>query len=218
MKKICFIPYKAHIFPLVKEVANFNSVHIIMSDRIGRDLGPSVQCQKSRFYMFGLGLLIKGLRKEILPPTYISGLYKYLRTINPEVVVFFDFYHWYSLQTLLFGRRNTITKVICFCETRNWPSRSIPRIFLRFCFEVSKLMRYPDCIITYTNQGKEFCESTFPASVVEVLPAPVDSKVFYPVDMRVRDKGPLKILMNARFVACKRHADLLEALKLVRAQ
>ena len=207
---VCFVPYKRHMYDLIQFLSHTQNVHVIKDKKFEITQPVSFSAHSLIFFMFGVKKIAELFGKITLAPTYILGLGKKLKSINPEIVVVFDAYHFFMLQVLSFAKHRD-TKVVCYSETRKHPRGILAKIVLRFSFF---LVRKVDIILVYTEEGKDYLCQYFPAEKIHVCPAPVRTQTFFPEHRRdYLEGGTLKVLVNARYDENKRHRDVFQALK-----
>lgn len=152
---------------------------------------------------------------ELTLPTYIRNYQSIVSQINPDLIVVADFFRLSSLQALYYQLRRPKTRLVLLCETKRWPTRLIPKIFMKAMLALWGLFaKRIHKIIVYTETGRNFFAAALPKVPVVVVPPSVDSGQFQPAAGKTfMPDGVLRLLMNARFVAYKRHALLIEVLR-----
>lgn len=214
---ICFIPYKRHIRLLIEELSKHGDVQCIFPKFLEVSRGTNYILHFLPYKSFGLQALVNIVGRETLAPRYFYGLQSCLKKIKPKQIVVFDFYHWYFLQALWFARRHPERKLFIYSETRVWPRNPVSKLFLWLMLRVLKFNdKYVSAIIVYTEAGKKFFTQYLPNVPVYLLPVGIDTNLFFPNPTpNVVEERPLRVLMNARYIDCKRHTDLFQAVALL---
>ncbi len=220
MKKIVFIN-RYHLYDsLVTKLARGNSVTVIEIGLKCKSL-VGVTTYKTKFFTVGLDWLFnKVLQKEITVPVYLPALGKILVKEKPEVIVVSDFYHWYFWQVIKYLQKNPATKLYLLSESKRLPHNYFSKLVFRiFLYYLQKRERYLTKIIVPTEAGEHFWQRELPTKVVEIMPAPIDTGLFQPaVNSKGKTDKVLRLVMNARYAAYKKHVDLLDALVRLRDQ
>lgn len=153
-------------------------------------------------------------------PQYVRDFQHVVQDINPSCIFCQDFSHFLVSQVLHYKKRHPKTKVYIWSETRQWPSLWLTRwIMYGFWWYFKRNVRNVEKVFVFTEQGRQFFQTHAPEVAVEILPAPVDTSLFYPeVDKIYLLDGTLRILMNARFVALKEHKTLFAAVAQLQEQ
>lgn len=218
MKKILFANRYSLLDKMVENIADENEVTVLDLETSSLPILDKVKIIKIKFITLGINHLVD--KVQISLPLYIKCLSKILKTEKPNIIVVFDFYHWYFWQALAYLKRNPETKLYLFSESKRLPRNPLSRfIFKLFLKSLQKNIKTVSKVIAFTNDGRNFLQNNLPNTSVEVLPVPVDTTLFKPaVDKKIKTDQTLNIIMNARFVAYKRHCDLLEALARVKSE
>lgn len=212
MKKILFANRYSLIDKIVESLAAENKVTVLDLEISRLPFLDKVKIIKIKFVTLGINHLVDKI--QISLPLYIKGLKQILQAEKPDIIVVFDFYHWYFWQALAYVRENPEVKIYLFSESKRLPRNPLSRfIFKLFLKWLQKNIKTVSKVMAFTNDGRSFLQDNLPDTAVEVLPVPVDTTLFRPTtDKKIKTDQTLNIIMNARFVAYKRHQDLLEAL------
>lgn len=224
--RIAFLSYKPHLDRIYSEIGGASRVEKIFllsrfrSLRYGHFL-KKIEIIPITVKTFGVRLIMNEiLRRDFYSPNYVPGLKEIFAQHKVSHIVLFDYLHWYTLQTFSFARVNSAVKTYIWSETKEWPRHLLSRVVAKSFFalvrrDFSRLTR----VFTYTEEGRRWWLKNAPGVTVEVLPAPVDVALFVPPAKRQwLPDGTLRILMNARYSAYKRHEDLLQAALLLRTR
>ncbi len=216
---VCFVVHKRHMVSLFEHLSNsFDLVSIGASRAPKLSEERFMRIWRTPVHAFGLHSIMQFFRRETQAPLYVGALGSFLKREKPAVVIVFDVYHWYTLQCIAHKRRHPETKLILYSETRHWPRNLLSRILLRFFMEhLKKHVACIDTIFVYTHEGRAFFADFLPERPAVVVPAAVDTAMFYPdANNTIKSSDSLRILMNARFIELKRHKDLLAALRMLK--
>lgn len=210
MSKIFFVPYKPHIKKLLYGVAKYVEVYAADSANSTAQGASLKSVHKKAFGLLTLRSLVSA---DFQPPLTLTGLNYHLYHTQPEIVVCFDIYHWYTLQCLRYKRAHPESQLIIYAETKRWPRSFISRWILKFfLWQLRRKATLLDMVLVYTEDGKRFFEQELPGVPVKILPAPVDTEMFVPSTQREwLANDTLRILVNARYASYKRHQDVLQA-------
>lgn len=203
---------------MVESLADKNKVTVLDLETSRLPLLDKVKIIKIKFVTLGINHLVD--KAQISLPLYIKGLKQILQTEKPDIIVVFDFYHWYFWQAVAYLRKNPEVKIYLFSESKRLPKNPLSRfIFKLFLKKLQKNIKTASKVIAFTNDGRNFLQDNLPDTTVEVLPVLIDTTLFRPTtDEKIKIDKTLNIIMNARFVAYKRHQDLLEALARVKSE
>lgn len=211
---IFFVPLHNHLIPLFEAVvvqANCKALVGLGRKRYKHENVNNVI--HTRIHCYSLGYLRKFFRIETTLPIYIRKYQKILFANSTNCIVCFDFFHWYTLQAINYVKKYPATKLVIYSETKEWPQNKLSKfamtLFLKYLKRNKSLVSK---VLVYTNEGKAWWAREAPEFAVAVLPAPVDTEVFQPIHNKDwLPNGTLRILMNARYSAYKRHEDLFTA-------
>lgn len=222
--RIAFLSYKPHldrIYSAIGEASRVEKIFLLSRFR-GLRYGhflKKIEIIPITVKTFGVRLIMNEiLRRDFYSPNYVPGLKKIFAKHTVSHIVLFDYLHWYTLQTFAFARANSAVKTYIWSETKEWPRNPLLRLVAKsFFFLVQRNFPHLTQVFTYTEEGKQWWLKNAPGMTVEVLPAPVDVTLFAPTMKRQwLPNNTLRILMNARYSAYKRHEDLLQAALLLR--
>jgi len=137
----------------------------------------------------------------------------------PDDIVVLDFIRLWYLQVLWYRLRHRSVKVHLYSESQRIPRSFISCVsFFFFWLVLFSTQKLLTSFIAFTEYGAKFAKMIGVKRAIVLLPAPIDTQLFYPKKGKEFFKGGiLKILMNARYVPYKRHSDLLQALVIVKA-
>ena len=208
---IYFVPYKRHLQLLFQSLSDESAVAVATSATVASSIPKGVTIDRCRLHSFGLQWLLRWLGRSVLAPTAISGLGAALKQRRPHTIVFFDLYHFYSLQVWWYRWRHPGVRLVCYSETRRLPRGVILRPLFRILL---RQLRHVDLVLTYTEDGKDFLQPYAGAVPVRVVPVPVDTDKFRMMETRsYLPEGVLRILINAKYEGLKRHGDLFAAVR-----
>ena len=162
---------------------------------------------------FGLAALARKVGGEVSLPFYLPWLQRNLRAQKPDAIVVMDFIRFWFWQAARYARRHPGTRLFVYVETKRMPSGRLSKLlFPLFVRHLKRAAPHIDRLFVYTNEGKDFLSQYVDSAKITVLPVPVDTERFHPQPAKEwLPEGKLRVLMNARFVAFKRHADVLQA-------
>ena len=217
-KVLYLVPHKRHLLGLCESLSKNFAITGFLGPQAG-ELPEERFMRIARLPLHGFGLysLLAALQRETQASLYIRGLGRHFSTREQAAIIAFDIYHWYTLQCLAHKKKHPDTRFVIWSESRSIPQNLLSRIaFKLFLGALQKQQHLIDKIFVYTEEGRAFMETALPGLPVVIMPAPVDTDVFYPNDRAdFMPDGMLRILMNARFVGFKRHGDMLRALQIL---
>jgi len=147
-------------------------------------------------------------------PQYFKKLLPSLKLENPDVLVVMEFINFYYWQVLLYSFINPQCKIILLSETKRKPTSRLSRLVFWIFLDLAKIFAGRITkVYTYDAAGEVFFKKHFPNTHVETFLFPVDENT--PWYKKPTAGSTIRILMPARFVAFKRHEDVIEAMKLV---
>jgi len=137
----------------------------------------------------------------------------------PDDIVVLDFIRLWYLQVLWYRLRHRSVKVHLYSESQRIPRSFVSCVsFFFFWLVLFSTQKLLTSFIAFTEYGVRFAKMIGVKRAIVLLPAPIDTQLFYLKKGKEFFKGGiLKILMNARYVPYKRHSDLLQALVIVKA-
>lgn len=219
--KIIFVDYNSTFEPYIACLAKRHEVHVVIDrqhevPRIAGDM----HIHKTQFHAFGLVTLLRWLKSELSNPLWAVGLRRILFDVEPDVVVSLEVHRLHTVQCLAYCTKHPHCRFCVFSETRQWSpfwlARYVQRIFFGYLASKAGLV---DQVFVFTNEGKTFFASNLPSLPVRLFPAPIDSSLFFPSPQKTYlPEGKLRILMNARFVALKRHQTLFDAMHILQTR
>ena len=217
--KVCFVVHKRFLSPLYEALAKRTQLLSSIADLSTPILSEEgyIRFIRTPVHAFGLHTLMQALRRETQSPLYVSRLGKYLKSTAPDALVVFDIYHWYTLQGLLYKIQHPNVKFFIWSESRFFPRNVFFAFAFRLFLGILRIAsRNVDAVFVYTNEGERFMQKALPGVPIRIMMAPIDTEKFFPeVHKQFMPEGELRILMNARFVAYKRHGDILRALRIL---
>lgn len=212
--KIIFLPYKLHFRYFLFELANRNEVAVLLPPEKSLPLETNLKGLQISYRQFGINLIKNLISNELRTQKYVKNLSKILNAEKPDVLITCEFYHWYTLQSLLYKKQNPRLQLFVVSETKQWPKNFLARQIKKLVFAYFKLNnRYVDAMLVYTEQARDFLANHMSYMKTVLVPAPIDTDLFCPNAERVFLKdNTLNILFNARYSAYKRHGDLFAAI------
>ena len=224
--RIAFLSYKPHLDRIYSEISAASRVEkvFLLSRFRGlryEHLPKKIEIIPITVKTFGVRLIMNEiLKRDFYSPNYVPGLKDIFTTCKAAHIILFDYLHWYTLQALAFARVNTGVRIYIWSETKEWPRNLFSRLVSKSFFILARRnFSHLAQVFTYTEEGKQWWRKNAPGVAVEVLPAPVEVNLFTPAEKRQwLPNGTLRILMNARYSAYKRHEDLLQAAVSLRNQ
>jgi glycosyltransferase involved in cell wall biosynthesis len=221
--KVLLVPFHQHLFSLYEGlIAKGCIVTGLMHESHFqvRHLGR-VQAESMKIFVGYPLIFYRWFSIGFQVPKYIRGLSKKVTRLSSDVLVVFDFYHWYFLQALFIKRNNPSLKLIVYSESKRWPKRKFSSLLLQlFLYYAGKHQAKIDQVLVYTAEGREFLSQFIAQDKIKILPAPIDTTLFnsVSVDQSTSTEKELRILCNARFDLYKNHEDLLMAIQLLLRQ
>lgn len=222
--RVAFLSHKPHLNGLYRDISNSKNIEkVFLYSRFSKDstelANDRLEFRPITVRTFGVRFIInKLLRQDFYSPNYIPDLSKHLKSDHITHLVLFDFFHWYVFQALYYKKQNPDVSLYLWSETKEWPKRSHSRMIMQlFLRSLSRRSDMIDTIFVYTKQGRDFMNALFPDSKIEIVPAPVDTKLFKQMDQQdiPAGKANLRILCNARFSPYKNHNDLFKAVRIL---
>ena len=212
--KIIFLPYKLHFRYFLFELANRNEVAVLLPPEKSLPLETNLKGLQISYRQFGINLIKNLISNELRTQKYVKNFSKILNAEKPDVLITCEFYHWYTLQSLLYKKQNPRLQLFVVSETKQWPKNFLARQIKKLVFAYFKLNnRYVDAMLVYTEQARDFLANHMPNMKTVLVPAPIDTDLFCPNSAREFYKdNTLNILFNARYSAYKRHGDLFAAI------
>ena len=217
-KHIAFLPYKLHLRHLLFEIAETLPVTVFLPPEKSLPADSSLAGVRIVYSEFGAQYIKRLVGRELRTLKYVGGLHKLLDSVGMDVLVSFEFYHWYTLQSIKYKKEHSEMKLFVVSETKRWPTNVVARFFKKLLLQhFRKNMKHIDGVFVYTDTAKEFLARHAPEANVTLLPAPTNTDVFVPQEGKTyMPDGDLRILMNARYSPYKRHDDLFTAIRSLR--
>ena len=210
------------IFPIFTkrhaQVLSTHVEHVLICDKRTpfNGNGTSTKVVPLSVGYFGINQLLTFFNKEGTAPAYMHGLQTVLQNELPDRIVVTDFFQLYFWQCVRFVKRKQGSQLFLYSETKQLPNNGLSRLaMLFFLWRLRHNQKYIQSIFVFTEQGRLFFKSRFPEMQVVVIPNPIDTDLFYPQEKVALKDDVLHILMVARYVAYKRHKDVLDAISLV---
>jgi glycosyltransferase involved in cell wall biosynthesis len=145
---------------------------------------------------------------------YYTNLDKYLDSQKPDVVISNLWYEPGTVQAAMWCKKNHVS-LILQDETQRWPTNNVARFGTKIISKILKnvLFRQSSYILPWTKDGVDFVKKNFTldAKKVLLLPAGIDTKLFYPISVK-KNSTSLNLLLVARMAPFKRHVDALLAM------
>lgn len=209
-RKIAFVGAHDLMLPYIEYSAIENDVYLYESGSFLKELSPEViliPLKKT------LGLFKFLVRGETSAPWRMRGLQKELRRSDPDIIFVLDFIRMWYWQVLWYKFWHPRVRLILYSETQRVPLSSFSRLAFYVFLSIYKATKgVLSEHITFTDLGEAFVKKFSGETPVSVLPAPVDTKVFKTNNDKAYIKGGiLRVLINARYVAYKKHEDIFEA-------
>jgi len=150
-------------------------------------------------------------------PQLIPYFNKILNEASIDNIIVGDFYDFIFAQAVAYKKKQPDTKIYVWSETRAWPKFWFTRwVMYGFWWYFKRNLKYVEKVFVFSEEGKNFFVKHVPEVVVEVFPAAVDTKKFFPDDEKTfKPDNTLRILMNVRFIPLKDHKTLFKALKIL---
>jgi glycosyltransferase involved in cell wall biosynthesis len=208
-----WVPYKQHLHKLYVALAeDYDVTCIAPANRKAAHLDKinveylQTDISKSRFVR---DLLSKGSQV----PTLYHELEKVAKEKKLSATIAMDVYQRYTWQLCNSKKRGDIPKLFLYAETKMWPRSFVARpVLLYYLFKLKLKQKHFDGLWVYSQAGKDFFSPWFAHKRITIIPAAVDTSVFYPSNEKVfLPNGVLRILMNARYLPYKNHEILLRA-------
>ncbi len=125
---------------------------------------------------------------------WMKGLYKTLKEEKPDLVISNLEFTLYTMQAAHFCKKNNIPFIVQ-TETQRLDSKYNRFLFKIYSFLFRNLIfEQPKIITAWTTDGLEYSRKIFPVkdrSKIVLLPAPVDTKLFYPTKVK-KDNGSVE--------------------------
>ena len=139
-----------------------------------------------------------------------------LKQEKPDIVIANLFYLPGTWRAARYCRKNKIPFILQ-TEEQRVPQDLIRRLALKIGLNVFRnLFDEARLIICWTSDGVDFAKKHFNVkdkSKIKLVPAGIDTNIFYKVNSRKKDPSIIKLLCIARFIPYKRHIDLFKAMK-----
>lgn len=212
-KRVTFMPYKLHfrhfLFPLSEQVP----VTVMVPPEKTLPEVTKLTGIPIHYYEFGANYL-KQFVGAVRTLKYAPGLAEKLDAHDFDVLVTYEYYHWYTMQCVAYKKRNPNFKLYLINETKRWPTNIVAHIMKRILLVWLRLnIHHFEEVFVYTNTAAEWFQKYIPGSNPILLPTPTNVDFYVPDPNRVfMQDGTLRLLMNARYSAYKRHKDIFEAL------
>jgi len=153
---------------------------------------------------------LRKIGSQVGLPFYYQGLLRELWNIKPDVLIVLDFYKLWFVQALVYKLFHPEAKLIIHSETKKAPAFIMSKVlFFLMVFLVKIFSKKISHIITFSEAGTEYLKNIFPAININHLVLPIDENT--PLYSKNTHGGKIKILMPARFIALKRHMDVIRA-------
>jgi glycosyltransferase involved in cell wall biosynthesis len=186
---------------ILNKLSQFVDVIFFQNYKESSDNFKGVKLIPSRYGSLGFNFFINKFKMEVAPPLFLPGFRKKIGLTKPDILVIFDFYRLYFFQALKYKRKNKDVRLCLYSETKKKPNNVFARMVFNFFLNILyKNIDYIDNIFVGSSK-------------VEVIPAPIDTSLFYPDPRKEFMKGGyINILVNSRYVEYKRHDDILQAI------
>ncbi len=143
-------------------------------------------------------------------------LKKTIKKEKPDIVIANLFYMPGTWRAARYCRKNKISFILQ-TEEQRMPQDLIKRFALIAELKIFRNIFYEArLIICWTSDGVDFAKKHFGIKnkqKIKLIPAGVNTNIFYKVNSRKKDPSILKLLCIARFLPYKRHIDLFKAVK-----
>lgn len=210
MSRIVFVGAHDLMVPYINYLAKTNEVLVYESGVFRVELESEVELVPLQKTLGGLGVLDKSERSL---PWFMKGLNGQLENDNPDIIIVLDFIRLWYWQVLWYRKRYPNVKIILYSETQRLPNSFFSRVGFKVFWSVFLMTRgLVNQIFTFTDLGKNFFELNSNYSQVSTMPPIVDVELFK--DKGTKEylpDGTLRVLMNARYAAYKRHKDVFAA-------
>ena len=218
--KVVFSSYNTTTVPLLERCAERVEVYVFRHQKSNVQMPANIKFLRADYSFKVLERILSKLQLDKVRPEKIKDLQKELSCISPDKLFVSDFYNLTFYQCLQFKIKNPKTKLFLWSETRAWPRLWITRwIMYGFWHYFIKNSSYIEKVFVFTEAGKKFFNSNAPEVVVEVLPAPIDTKLFYLSENKnYAPNHVLRLIMNARFIPLKEHKTFFQAVARLKKQ
>lgn len=216
--KILFIGANDLLVPAINFIAGKYQVSVCESGKFNRDISKFVQMvtlQKSFFF------IEKIFKTEAPLPFYFLKLGTFLRKEKPDIIIVMDWIRLWYWQTLIYKFKNPNTKIIVYSETQKVPKNFFKRVIFKIFLVFYKYTeKHISSYWVYTTLGKDYALNNNFRTKPKLIVVPVNTNHFTERKNEACEPKTvfLKVLMNARYVSYKRHIDLLQAVRELRAR
>jgi len=158
------------------------------------------------------------MKVDRVPPEYILNFKKVFPESKPDILCAIEFYNFTFWQFLRYKKIHSDTKLFVWSETRAWPQFWLSRwVMYVFWWYFKRNLNHVEKVFVFTDEGKKFFNTYAPEVVVEVFPAPIDSRLFsFNLHKKYLPDAVLRIIMNARYIPLKEHRTLFKAAKILK--
>ena len=216
MKTLVFVGAHDLMVPYINNLACTHQVCVYDSGVFTVQLSPEVVVRKLPKKFFGIQMFLTGERSL---PWYMSHIQSSLKNDNPDDIIVLDFIRLWYLQVLWYRLKNRSVRIHLYSESQRIPpSLFSAASFILFWLVLFCTQKLLTAYFAFTDRGIKFAQKIGIRVPIILLPAPIDTQLFYPNETKefLKD-GILRIIINARYVKYKRHQDLLKALVIVKA-
>ena len=218
--KILFSSFNSTTLDCLKFLAEGQKIYTFLDKRAIDISIHSIEVIRVGYRSYWLSLIFHHLKLNIICPEYISNSYDNLLRIDPNVMVVSDFYNFTFYQFLKYKKKHHGTRLYLWSETRRWPTFWLSRwLMYSFWWYFKRNIHHVEKVFVFTKEGKKFFNDNAPEVNVEIIPAPIDTTLFYPAtEKNWMPDQKLRVLMNARFIPLKEHKTLFRAVKQLKEQ
>jgi len=173
---------------------------------------------EAKYLSYWLSYLFHYLKIDTVNPEFIFNIKFLYLSVRPEKVVIFDFYHFIFFQFKNMKKKVHNSDLYIWSETRRWPAFWINRLIMKsFWWYFKRNLSYVEKVFVFSDEGKKFFHANAPEVAVIVLPAPINTKLFFAdTGHQYVTNNTVSIIMNARFIPLKEHRTFFNALRILK--
>jgi len=208
-----WVPYKQHLQKLYAALETSHDVTCLAPEDRKAEHPKDINIEYLPIEISKSSFIRDLLSTSSQVPVFYKGLEKLITTKKYSTAIAMDVYQRYTWQLCNSKKRGDIPKLFLYAETKMWPRSFVARlVLLYYLFKLKLKQKHFDGLWVYSQAGKDFFSPWFAHKRITIIPAAVDTSVFYPSNEKVfLPNGVLRILMNARYLPYKNHEILLRA-------